>query len=74
MKVLQNEKLVRFSKKTDCLCPFSFSKCNETTTSLGVSRAGVPGVVTTYTYDEKTSSAERTVAENQNYMKGITVH
>jgi hypothetical protein len=59
MKVLQKGKLVRFSKKTVCLCAFSFSICNQTATSFGVSRATVPKVVTTYTNDEKTSSAER---------------
>jgi hypothetical protein len=49
----------RFSKKTDCLCAFSFGIGNQMATSLGVPRAAVPKVVITYTNDEKISSAER---------------
>jgi hypothetical protein len=66
MKVLQNERLVTFSKRTGCWCAFSWSICIKTATALGVSRAAVPMVVTAYTDHGKISSAESTVAENQN--------
>jgi len=59
MKWLQNETLVRFSKRTDCWCEFGWKICNQTATSLGVSRAAVPKVVTAYTNHGKTASADR---------------
>ena len=58
MKVLHNVRLVRFSNRTGCWCAFSCSVCDQTATSLGVSRAAVPKVMTTYTDHGKTSSAE----------------
>jgi hypothetical protein len=49
VKVLQNGRLVIFSKLTDCRCVFSCSVFNQTATSLAVPRAAVPRVMTTYT-------------------------
>ena len=60
MKVLQNGRLVRFSKLTDCWCAFSCSVSNQMATSLAVSRAAVPKVMTTHTDHGKRG----TVAEN----------
>jgi len=59
VEVLQNGRLVRFIKRTECRCVFSCSVCDQTATLLGLSRAAVPKVVTTYTDHWKTSSAER---------------
>jgi len=59
MKVLQNGRLIRFSKKTDCLCTFSWSICDQNSHLLGVPRAAVSKVTTAYTNHGKTSSAER---------------
>ena len=59
VEVLQNGRLVRFIKRTDCRCVFSCSVCDQTATSLRLSRAAVPKVVTTYTDHGTTSSAER---------------
>jgi transposase len=58
MKWLQNETLVRFSKRTDCCCEFGWNICNQTATSLGVSKAAVPKIVTAYTTHGKTKSAD----------------
>jgi predicted transcriptional regulator len=57
MKVLRNERLVKFSKRTDCLCAFSWG--TKTATLLGVSNAAVSKVMTAYTNHGKTSSAKR---------------
>ena len=59
MKVLQNGRSVRFSERTDCLCAFSCSICNQTATWSAVSRAAVCKVMTAYTNHGKTSSGER---------------
>ena len=58
VKVLQNGGHVRFSKWTDSWCLFSCNICNQTATSLSVSRAAVAKVMMTYTNHRKTS-AER---------------
>jgi len=42
-----------------CWCAFSCTICNQTATSLAVSRVAVPKVMTTHTDHRKTSSAER---------------
>ena len=70
MKGLQNGRLVRFAKRTDCWCAFRCSVRDQTATSLAVSRAAVPKVMTAYT-DHQLRGA---VAKNQNYVKGIAVH
>jgi len=57
MEVLQNGRLVRFSKLTDVWCAFDCSVCDQTATSY-VSRAAVPKVMTTYTDNGRTSSAD----------------
>ena len=57
--VLQNRRLLRFSKRTYCWCMFSWSICNKTATLLGVSRAAVSKVMTTYTNHGRTSSPKR---------------
>jgi hypothetical protein len=59
MKVLQNGRLVRFSKRTDCWCTFNWSICNHNSNLLSVSRAAVSKVMTAYTTREKTSSAKK---------------
>jgi hypothetical protein len=59
VKVLQNGRVVRFSKRTDCWRAFSCSICNQTATLLGVSRAAVPKVMATHTDRGKMPSAER---------------
>jgi predicted transcriptional regulator len=59
MKVLQNGRIVRFLKRTDCWCTFNWSICNINSHLLGVSRAAVSKVMTAYTNHRKTSSAER---------------
>jgi hypothetical protein len=59
MNVLQNGRLVRFSKRTGSWCTFSWSVCNYNGHFiLGVSSAAVVEVMTTYTDNGKTSSAE----------------
>ena len=58
-KVLQNVRLVGFSKRTNWWCAFSCSICNKTTTLLGVSRTAVSKIVTAHTNQGKTSLAER---------------
>jgi hypothetical protein len=60
MKVMQNGRLVRFSKRADYWCAFSRASVNKTTTLLGVYRAAVSVVMTAYTNSLKTSSATRT--------------
>ena len=60
MKMLQNGRLVRFSKRTDFWCAFSWIIVTKTVTLLGVSIAEVFNVVTAYTNRGKTSSAART--------------
>ena len=65
MKVLQNGRLVRFSKSTAGWCAFGWGVCNQkTATSLGVSVATVSKVLTAYTCHGKTSSAERNSDRN----------
>ena len=59
MKVLQNGRLVRFSKRTDFWCEFAGESVTKTATTLGVPRAAVSRVVTAYTNHGKTLSAER---------------
>jgi len=48
VRVLQNGRLLRFSKRSYCWCMFSWSICNKTATLLGVSRAAVSKVMMTY--------------------------
>jgi len=59
MKVQQNGRLVRFSDRTECSSSFSCSICNQTATSLGVSRVAIPKVMMAYTNHGRTASAER---------------
>jgi len=54
VNALQNGRLVRFWKRTDCWCEFSWSGCNYN----GVSSAAAAVVITPYTDHGKTSSAE----------------
>jgi transposase len=58
VKVLQNGRLVRFSRRADCarLAGISVTKL---ATLLGVSRTAVSKVVTVYTNHGKTSSAKK---------------
>ena len=56
MNVLQYARLLRFSKRTECLCMFSWRICNPL---LGESRAAVSKVMMAYTNNGKTSSADR---------------
>ena len=46
----------------------------KTVTSLGVYRAAVPKVITTYTNHGGCHQLRGIVVENQNYVRGITVH
>ena len=59
MKVLQNGRLARFSKRTDCWCTFNWSICNHNRHLLSVSRATVSKVMRAYTIHGKTSSAKK---------------
>ena len=59
VKELQNGRLVRLSKRTDCWCAFGCNICNQKATLLGVSRAAVSKVMMAYTNRGKTSSAKR---------------
>ena len=59
VKELQNGRLVRLSKRTDCWCAFGCNICNQKATLLGVSRAAFSKVMTAYTNRGKTSSAKR---------------
>jgi len=59
MKVQQNGKLVRFSKKTDCWCVFSWSICYQNGHFIRCIRAAVSKVMTAYKNHGKTSSAKR---------------
>jgi hypothetical protein len=52
----ENRWLIRFWKRTDSWCAFSWSICDKTVTLLGVSRAKV---MSAYTNHEKTTSAKR---------------
>ena len=63
MKVLQNERLARFSKRTDCWCTFNWSICNNNSHLFSVSRAAVSKVMTAYTTHGKTSSAMKNVGQ-----------
>ena len=65
MKVLPNGRTVRFSKRTDCRCVFSCSVCNQTATSLGVSRTAVPNVMTSST--EKNSGRKPKLIERNRH-------
>jgi hypothetical protein len=56
---LENGRLVRFWKRTDHWCAFSWSICDETTTLLGVLRATVSNVTSAYTNHRKKISAKR---------------
>jgi hypothetical protein len=69
MKVLQNGRLVRFSTLTVSRCLFSCTVSNQTATSLAVSRAAVPKVVTTYTDHGKRSNCGR---KSQNAAVKVT--
>ena len=58
MKVLQNGRLVRFSKRADCWCELAGATITKMATILGVPIAGVPRDMTAYTNHGKTTSAE----------------
>jgi transposase len=60
MKELQNGRLVRFSKKTDCWCAFNLNISNKKgPVCFCVSRAAVSKVMTAYTNHGETSSAKK---------------
>jgi hypothetical protein len=59
MKILQNGRLVRFSKRTDCWCVFSWNMYNQNG-QFSVSTAAVFKVVTAYIDHGKMSSVKRT--------------
>ena len=59
VNVLQNGKLERFSKRTDCLCAFRWSISNKNSPLFGVSIAAVSKVMMAHTNHWKTSSAKR---------------
>jgi hypothetical protein len=59
MKVLQNGKLVRFSKRTDCWCVFSCSICKQNGHFIRCITAAVSKAMMAYKNHWKTSSAKR---------------
>ena len=59
MKVLQNGKLIRFSKRTDCWCEFSWSLCNQNRHFIRCIRATASKVMRAYEIHGKTSSGKR---------------
>jgi len=59
MKVQQNGRLFIFWKRLDFFCAFSWCICNKMATLLGVSRAAVSKVMTTYTNHGKISSRRK---------------
>jgi len=56
MKVLQNERLVRFLKRTDWWCVFSWSICNQNGHFIHCIQSRVFKVVMAYTDHGKTSA------------------
>jgi len=59
-KVLQNGRLIRFSKRTECWCPFSWSVCNQNGHSLRSIQSSIfQGYGNIHTRHGKTSSAKR---------------
>ena len=65
MRVLQNGRLLRFSKRTYCWCMFSWSICNQNGHFIRWSRAAVSSVLTSYTNHGRTSSAKRNGGRKQ---------
>ena len=59
MKVQQNGRLFIFLKRSDFSCASSWSICNKMDTLLGVSRAAVSKVMTTYTSHGKISGRRK---------------
>jgi hypothetical protein len=59
MKVQQNGRLFIFLKRSNFSCAFSWSICNKTDTLIGVSRAAVSEVMTTYTNHGKISGRRK---------------
>jgi transposase len=70
MKAMQNLRLVKYSKTTDCWCAFSWSVCDKNATLLGVSRATIPKGMMAYTDHGETSSAERNSGRQPKQSEG----
>ena len=59
-KVLQTGRLIRFSKRTECWCPFSWSICNQNGHSVRSIQSSIfQGYGDIHTRHGKTSSAKR---------------
>jgi hypothetical protein len=63
MKVLQNGRLLKFSRRTDCWCSFSGASVTKTTALLDVYRAAVSKVMATYKNHGRISSAKRNTGQ-----------